>query len=235
MSKKISIILCTYNEVNYVENTIKLIHETLNNVEIIIVDDNSTDGTLEKLDKLKSKFNFNLIVREKEKGLASAQKRGFEVSTGEYVGTIDVNSCDQILIFPELVSKLDSGYDLVSLSRYIEGGGDQRIFLRSFASRLINLVSKFFLRISFNDFTSGIFLMKRELLQTLNKIITGYSEWFIEFVYILSKRKFKIAEVAYIQKKDEKSINSKSYPNVFTFLYLGSKYFLRVLVTLFRN
>ena len=235
MSKKISIILCTYNEVNYVENTIKLIHETLNNVEIIIVDDNSTDGTLEKLDKLKSKFNFNLIVREKEKGLASAQKRGFEVSTGEYVGTIDVNSCDQILIFPELVSKLDSGYDLASLSRYIEGGGDQRIFLRSFASRLINLVSKFFLRISFNDFTSGIFLMKRELLQTLNKIITGYSEWFIEFVYILSKRKFKIAEVAYIQKKDEKSINSKSYPNVFTFLYLGSKYFLRVLVTLFRN
>lgn len=235
MSKKISIILCTYNEVNYVENTIKLIHETLNNVEIIIVDDNSTDGTLEKLDKLKSKFNFNLIVREKEKGLASAQKRGFEVSTGEYVGTIDVNSCDQILIFPELVSKLDSGYDLASLSRYIEGGDDQRIFLRSFASRLINLVSKFFLRISFNDFTSGIFLMKRELLQTLNKIITGYSEWFIEFVYILSKRKFKIAEVAYIQKKDEKSINSKSYPNVFTFLYLGSKYFLRVLVTLFRN
>ncbi len=235
MSKKISIILCTYNEVNYVENTIKLIHETLNNVEIIIVDDNSTDGTLEKLDKLKSKFHFNLIVREKEKGLASAQKRGFEVSTGEYVGTIDVNSCDQILIFPELVSKLDSGYDLASLSRYIEGGGDQRIFLRSFASRLINLVSKFFLRISFNDFTSGIFLMKRELLQTLNKIITGYSEWFIEFVYILSKRKFKIAEVAYIQKKDEKSINSKSYPNVFTFLYLGSKYFLRVLVTLFRN
>jgi len=235
MSKKISIILCTYNEVNYIESAIQLIYETLDSVEIIVVDDNSKDGTLEKLDKLKSKFNFNLIVRKNERGLASAQKRGFEASTGDYVGTIDVNSRDQILIFPELISKLDSGYDLASLSRYIEGGGDQRIFLRSFASKSINLVSKFFLRISFNDFTSGIFLMKRELLKPLNEIITGYSEWFIEFIYILNKRKFKMAEVPYIQKQDEKSIDSKSYPNIFTFFYLGSKYFLRVLVTLFRN
>ena len=45
MSKKISIILCTYNEVNYIEETIKLISKTLKKVEIIIVDDNSNDGT----------------------------------------------------------------------------------------------------------------------------------------------------------------------------------------------
>ena len=74
MSKKISIILCTYNEVNYIESAIQLIYETLDSVEIIIVDDNSKDGTLEKLDKLKSKFNFNLIVRKNERGFASAQK-----------------------------------------------------------------------------------------------------------------------------------------------------------------
>ena len=53
MSKKISIILCTYNEVNYIESAIQLIYETLDSVEIIVVDDNSKDGTLEKLDKLK--------------------------------------------------------------------------------------------------------------------------------------------------------------------------------------
>ena len=44
MIKKISIVLCTYNEVNYIENTIKLISETFENVEIIIVDDGSTDS-----------------------------------------------------------------------------------------------------------------------------------------------------------------------------------------------
>ena len=77
MNKKISIVLCTYNEIDYIENTIKLIHETISNVEIIIVDDNSKDGTLEKLDQIKNKYNFNLIVRKNERGLASAQKKRF--------------------------------------------------------------------------------------------------------------------------------------------------------------
>ena len=154
MNKKISIILCTYNEVNYIEQTIRLIYKTLENVEIIIVDDNSNDGTLEKLDKLKSIFNFKLIIRKNERGLASAHKRGFNESTGEYVGTIDVNSRDQILYFKDLAAKLNVGYDIAVLSRYILGGGDQRIFIRSFSSKAINTIARFFLRIPFNDFTS---------------------------------------------------------------------------------
>ena len=53
MNNKISIVLCTYNEVNYIEKTVALINKTFSNVEIIIVDDNSNDGTLEKIDQLK--------------------------------------------------------------------------------------------------------------------------------------------------------------------------------------
>ena len=63
MEKKISIILCTYNEVNHIEQCISLITKTLKNVEIIIVDDNSNDGTISKLEKLISVYNFKLIVR----------------------------------------------------------------------------------------------------------------------------------------------------------------------------
>ena len=235
MNKKISIILCTYNEVNYIENTINLITKTLNNVEIIIVDDNSNDGTLEKLDKLKSIFNFKLFIRKNERGLASAQKKGFRESTGDFIGTIDVNSCDQILYFVDLASKLDSGYDIAFLSRYIPGGGDQRIFLRSFSSKAINLVSKFFLRIPFNDFSSGIFLMKRKLLDHAENIITGYAEWFIELIYIAHKKEYKIIEIPYVQKKDENLSVSKSYPNIFVFFYLGSTYLFRIILTIFRN
>ena len=50
-----------------------------------------------KVKKLKSILKFRLIIRKNERGLASAQKRGLEESTGEYVGWIDVNSKDQIL------------------------------------------------------------------------------------------------------------------------------------------
>ena len=235
MNKKISIVLCTYNEVNYIEQTIRLISQTLENVEIIVVDDNSNDGTLEKLNTLKSIFNFKLIVRKNERGLASAHKRGFNESTGEYVGTIDVNSRDQILYFTKLVAKLNAGYDIAVLSRYILGGGDQRIFIRSFSSKAINLVSRFFLRIPFNDFTSGIFLIKKKLLDYSEIIKTGYGEWFIEFVYIVYKKKHKLIEIPYIQKMDEKLSVSKSYPNIFTFFYLGSIYFYRIIVTIIRN
>ena len=59
MEKKISIILCTYNEVNYIDHTIILISKILDNAEIIVIDDNSNDGTLEKLEKLKSTHKFN--------------------------------------------------------------------------------------------------------------------------------------------------------------------------------
>ena len=99
MTKNISIILCTYNEVNYIENTIKLITETIENVEIIIVDDNSVDGTLDKLNGLKKSLNFQLFIRKNEKGLASAFKKGLEESNGNFVGFIDANSPDQILHF----------------------------------------------------------------------------------------------------------------------------------------
>ena len=235
MNKKISIVLCTYNEVNYIEQTIRLISQTLENVEIIVVDDNSNDGTLEKLNTLKSIFNFKLIVRKNERGLASAHKRGFNESTGEYVGTIDVNSRDQILYFKDLAAKLNVGYDIAVLSRYILGGGDQRIFIRSFSSKAINTVARFFLRIPFNDFTSCIFLMKKKLLDYSEIIKTGYAEWFIEFIYIVYKKKHRLIEIPYIQKMDEKLSVSKSYPNILTFFYLGSIYFYRIILTLIRN
>ena len=235
MNKKISIVLCTYNEVNYIEQTIRLISQTLENVEIIVVDDNSNDGTLEKLNTLKSIFNFKLIVRKNERGLASAHKRGFNESTGEYVGTIDVNSRDQILYFKDLAVKLNVGYDIAVLSRYILGGGDQRIFIRSFSSKAINTVARFFLRIPFNDFTSCIFLMKKKLLDYSEIIKTGYSEWFIEFIYIVYKKKHRLIEIPYIQKMDEKLSVSKSYPNILTFFYLGIIYFYRIILAIIRN
>ena len=235
MNKKISIILCTYNEVNHIEDCIKLVSKTLNNVEIIVVDDNSSDGTLLKLEKLKSNFNFKLYVRTKERGLASAQIKGFAEATGEYLGTIDVNSYEAILHFIKLAEQLNNGYDIAVLSRYVPGGGDERVFMRVYASQAISLVSKFFFRIPFNDFGSGIFLMKKELLTYTKNILTTYAEWFIEFIYIIYKKKDKIIEIPYVQKKDDNLSKSKSADNLFVFIYLAFIYFFRIIFTRIRN
>ena len=235
MNKSTSIILCTYNEVNYIEHTIKLITETIDNVEIIVVDDNSVDGTLDKLNELKKSFNFQLFIRKNEKGFASAFKKGLDEANGNFVGFIDTNSPDQILYFNNLISKLRDGYDIAVLSRYISKGGDKRDFLRVITSKAINMVCKMILRIKFNDFTSGIFLMKKEVLKLVDFNTHGHGEYFIEFIYKSFKKELKIIEIPYVQNKDKNLSKSKSYPNLFRFFYLGFQYFFRIILTLFRN
>ena len=70
MDKKISIILSTYNEAAMIKTSIDKIFSTLDNVEIILVDDNSVDGTLEILKNINNE-NFKFYSR-KSRGLASA-------------------------------------------------------------------------------------------------------------------------------------------------------------------
>lgn len=235
MNKLISIVLCTYNEVNNVEQTISMVSNFLQDVEIIIIDDNSKDGTIEKLNSLKSKYKFKLFVRKNERGLASAVKKGFEAASGSYVGFIDANSSDQILYFKDLILSLDNGNDISVLSRYVPGGGDERVFLRTSTSRLINIFCRIFLRIPFRDFTSGIFLMRKKILDEVTISSKGHGEYFIEFIYCIYKKKYRIIEIPYIQKKDKNLSESKSNPNIIYFFYLGFIYFFRIVSTILKN
>ena len=98
MNNKISIILSTYNEYHTVEKTISEIFLKLENVEIIVVDDNSNDGTLEKLNSIK---NENLKVFSRNtRGLASAFLLGMINTAGNYIGWTDSNMPQKQLTFP---------------------------------------------------------------------------------------------------------------------------------------
>jgi len=226
---KISIIICTYNEVSFIKKTLYRIKKKFKNSEIIIVDDNSYDGTLEVLKKLKNKIKFTLIVRKNTRGLATALSEGFKKAKSQYIGTFDVNMPDQINYFNKAIKELDSGNDIVVLSRYVKGGSDKRILLRTSTSFLINKLSKFILNIPFNDFTSGIFIMKKKIIKQIKIKPIGHGEWFIEFIYKIYQKRYKISEIPYIQKSDTYQGNSKTSPNIIKFALLGFKYFLAIL------
>ena len=229
MSRKISIVLSTYNESKIIENTVNKIFNNIENVEIILVDDNSNDGTI---DRLKNINNENLkIFRRKQRGLASAFLLGIINSTGEYVGWTDSNMPDLIKHFDEMEKKLNE-FDFVLLSRYIEGGGDRRSKLRIFSSKILNSFCRLVLGNEIKDYTSGIFLMKREVLEKGVPIAYGHGEFFIEFLYNLKKHNLKILELAYIQPPDEEG--SKTASSLFRFFILGVNYFLRILIARFR-
>ena len=235
MSIKTSIVLCTYNEAKYIENTINKLEQNIKNLEIIIVDDSSTDGTVEILKKINYSNKYKIIYRKKSRSLASAFARGMVETSGEYVGWIDTNMSELAPKFDNIINELNKGTDLVVLSRYIEGGGDERVWLRAMASKYFNKFCRIIFNVDTKDLTSSIFLMKRKILDEVTILGYGHGEFFLEFLYNVHKKGYSVSEIPYVQKKDEDIENSKSAPNLIKFFYHGFMYFLRILTTILRR
>tara|TARA_B100001971_G_C18203572_1_gene546144 strand:+ start:777 stop:1490 length:714 start_codon:yes stop_codon:yes gene_type:complete len=235
MSAKTSIILCTYNEVKYIKNIITELEKNIPNLELVIVDDFSSDGTVEILKKLNHNNKYKVVFRKKSRSLASAFVRGIIETTGDYIGWIDTNMSELTPRFNEMIAELETGSDLIILSRFIEGGGDNRIFLRAFCSKYFNILCRVIFRIPIKDFTSSVFLMKKKVLDEVTFLGYGYGDFFLEFLYNVHQKGFKIKEISYVQKKDEDDSDSKSSPNLIKFSYLGFMYILRIFATLMRR
>ncbi|MDC0876620.1 glycosyltransferase [Candidatus Pelagibacter sp.] len=230
MDKKISIILSTYNEASVIKTTIDKIFSTLENVEIILVDDNSNDGTLEIL---KSINNNNLKIFSREsRGLASAFLLGMIHTKGDYIGWTDSNMPQLTHHFNEMIEKLNT-HDLVLLSRYVKGGGDERSKMRILSSKIINFFCRLVLGDEIKDYTSSIFLMKSDVLKYGVPIAYGHGEFFIEFLYKVKKNGVKICEIPYIQPPD--SEGSKTASSIIRFFTLGMNYLIRIIITRLRN
>ena len=235
MSPKTSIILCTYNEANHIENAISELEKYISNLELVIVDDNSSDGTAEIIKRLNVGNKFKAIFRKKNRGLASAFLRGLIETTGDNIGWMDTNMGEVAPRFIEMTEELKLNNDLVILSRYIAGGGDQRNLIRVLCSKYFNILCRIILTSSIKDFTSSIFLMKRQIINEVTFLGYGHGEFFIEFLYKVHKMGFKIKEIPYVQKKDQDLTNSKSAPNLAKFFYLGFIYILRIFSSVMRR
>ena len=231
MDKKVSIILSTYNEALVIEETINKIFKSLNNVEIILVDDSSTDGTFEKVKKINNP-NIKLFLR-KSRGLASAFLLGLINSSSEFVGWLDSNMGSLAERLPEMLNELEKN-DIVILSRYVNGGNDLRSKQRVLSSQFINYFCRLILSNEIKDYTSGVFLMKREVLLSAVPVATGHGEFFIEFIYKAYKDGKKIIELPYIHPPDIDGM-SKTSTSIIRFFYLGFRYFIRTIQSLFRR
>lgn len=230
MDKRISIILSTYNEASVIKKSINEIFSTINNVEVVVVDDDSNDGTLEIINSIDNK-NLKVFSR-KSRGLASAFLLGMINTNGDYIGWTDSNMPQLTHHFNEMIKKLNT-YDVVLLSRYIEGGGDERSKLRILSSKIINFICRLILDKDIKDYTSSIFLMRKEVLNHGVPIAYGHGEFFIEFLYKIKKNGIKICELPYVQPPDAEG--SKTASSILRFFTLGFGYLIRILITRFRK
>lgn len=231
----ISIILATFNERELIRTTItELLRASPEEMEIIVVDDDSPDNTWSVAGALNLP-QVKVIRRMGTRGLASAFNRGIIESRGEYVGWMDADMC----MPPEMIPKMyrmikEQGYDMVIGSRYARGGVDDRAQFRVLSSRLINTFARLVLGYGISDYDSGFVLLKRSVFDSVSLMPRGYGEYFIEFVYHASRKGLKVGEIGYYFRDRTVGV-SKSMPNVLSFFRAGLKYVMRILTAKLRR
>lgn len=234
----ISVILATYNESKTIKKVINglLKHRPgKQKMEIIVVDDNSPDKTCQLVKNLNNP-RVKAILRTKTRGLASALNRGIIESQGDYLAWMDSDMCMPPKMIPKMYSKITSqNYDVVIGSRYAEGGIDDRRFVRKTASRLLNKFASWVLGFGIKDYDSGFVMIKRSVLDEVTIIPVGYGEYFIEFIYNICQKGFKVCEIGYyFRDRYEDEGQSKSFPDIKSFLLTGAFYVIRIILAKFR-
>jgi dolichol-phosphate mannosyltransferase len=165
----LSIIVPTYNESRNIEELLSRLFGALKPnytpYEVIIVDDNSPDGTAQIAEALKSKFELRVVKRPGKIGLASAVLNGFKLATGDILCVMDADLSHPPEAVPDMYKAIVSGdLDIVIGSRCVEGGGATNWpWYRRFGSSFAQLLAKPITHI--NDNTSGFFMIKKSVLE----------------------------------------------------------------------
>ena len=228
---KVSVVLPTFNEKDNILPLILDIQSQLNNqeYEIIVVDDDSPDGTWRIVQELEEKDDrIHILRRCGRSGLVSAISEGIDLSSGDVVVWMDADFSMPPEKIKDLLEKIDDGYDLSVASRYVPGGGtviiekSQDSLLAMLLSFVMNICIQKILDSSFKDYTSGFVAVRRKVLEHI-ELRGDYGEYFIDFIYRAIKKGYKIKEVPYVCGARKYGV-SKTGTNIVQYLNRGRKY-----------
>ena len=201
---KALVIIPTYNEADNILKVIDLVFEAEPGVDVLVVDDNSPDGTAGKVKKLlKKEKRVNLIKREAKEGLGTAYVAGFKFALeNDYdrILEMDADLSHDPAEIPNFL-KASEDADVVVGSRYLDGINVVHWPLR----RLIlsygaNIYSRLITGLPINDTTSGFKCFRREVLEALDldSVHSGGYSFQIEMNFRAWCKGFKIVEIPII-------------------------------------
>ena len=200
----LSIIIPVYNEIESLKFLIDEIHFSLknyNNYCILFIDDGSNDGSSEFLNEVqKNDLKINLIEFTINKGKSAALNEGFKWVESDYVITMDADLQDDPSEIPNLLKKLDDGYDLVS------GWKKKRNdpLSKTLPSKLFNFTTSFLTGIKIHDFNCGLKAYKKTVIKSIN--LYGGLHRYIPVIAF--KKGFKVDEFI-VNHRPRKFGNSK--------------------------
>lgn len=217
---KFSLIIPSYNESGNIQEIVKILSGLLDSkipgeYELIVVDDDSPDGTWKLAQELTSQYpQLRVMRRQQEKGLSTAVIRGWQVARGEVLGVIDADLQHPPEVLLQLWQEMENGADLAVASRHVEGGGvSEWSIIRRFLSRGAQMLGLFILpevigRLS--DPMSGYFMVRRDAIVGKSLSPVGYKilievtgrgniRWIGEVGYVFRERQAGESKVTWKQ------------------------------------
>ncbi len=197
--KKISIVIPAYNEAENLPvlcEEIKTVMKSItDDYEIIIINDGSSDGTQETIEKLfqSDKEHIKGIQFRSNFGKASALKAGFAEARGEIIFTMDADLQDDPKEIPNFISKINEGNDLVSGWKQ----NRQDSFVKNASSKFFNFVTSLFSKVQLHDFNCGFKAYKSEVAKGLDL----YGQLHRYIPVMARNQGYKIAEIPIHHRK----------------------------------
>jgi len=193
----------TYNEAENIELFIKQVFDVLPNCKILVVDDDSADGTAIKVKNLQKSYkNLYLVIRKEKRGRGYAGIEGFKKALeldADIIAEMDADLSHSPYELPKLIDNLikNPDIDIVVGSRYIKGGKDNE---RNLIRRFISLFARTYLRIvtgiTIRDITSGYKVYRRKVIETILPYLSSSDPFIVtEVNYLCKLFGFKFSEI----------------------------------------
>jgi dolichol-phosphate mannosyltransferase len=194
------IVVPTYNESGNIVELVRRIFASLDHVHVLIVDDNSPDGTAEIVEQLRDSYpQLHLLRRDGERGLGRAYTAGIKYGLDngfDVIGTMDADLSHDPAHLPAMRALIQN-HDVVIGSRYVRDGGTVNWSVSRIAlSWTANKFASVLLQVPAHDITSGYRLYRRgalEWIRTTEVKSTGYS-FLGELLYRAHRGGARIAE-----------------------------------------
>lgn len=229
INHNIFIIIPTYNEKDTIEKLIeKIFSLNISNLNILIIDDNSPDGTGKIVRELIENYqpHLHLIQRPKKMGIGSAYISGSQYAiehSADLIFEMDADFSHNPKNIPDFIKEINKGFDLVLGSRKIKGG---KIIGWNCARKIMSAGAMLFSRIILNlktkDVTSGYRCYSKQIFKLidLDKLKSNGYAFQEEMIYLCEKNNFKIKEIpiTFIDRKFGKS--KLNYKDVFEFFQM---------------
>jgi len=164
----LSVVVPVYNEIETIEDVLRRVRSVPLPVEIIAVDDGSTDGSFELLEKLEQELGLRLFRNPRNLGKGAALRLGFEKATGTAVivqdADLEYDPADYLKLVQPIV---ENRADVVFGSRFIGERHRVLYFWHYLGNKLLTLLSNAFTNLNLTDMETGYKLFRREIIQEI--------------------------------------------------------------------